>query len=180
MTQPRVQVPGTGGGGAAVVLVKFNDYMCPPCGQSYREHKPVLAKLQQQYPGKITFIMRDFPWDPECNTMGGEHQASCEAAAAVRLAREKGRAEALEEWLYSNQASLTPANVRQAASEIAGVTDFDAQYPKMLELVRGDIAQGRQLGISGTPTFYMNGLRLPNLRANMFQAAIEWELQRVK
>jgi protein-disulfide isomerase len=50
----------------------------------------------------------------------------------------------------------------------------------MLELVRGDIAQGRQLGISGTPTFYMNGLRLPNLRANMFQAAIEWELQRVK
>ena len=158
-------------------IVKFNDYQCPPCGQTFREYKPILAKLQQQYPGKIAFVTRDFPLDPECNSLGGAHQAACEAAVAVRLAREKGKAEAMEDWLFANQPSLTPATVRQGAATVGGVTDFDARYPKTLELVRGDIAQGQQLDVRGTPTFFMNGIRLPNLRGEFFEAAVEWELR---
>src|SRR6185436_12905899 len=83
--------------GAAVVIVKFNDYQCPPCRQTYMEYKPVLAKLQQQYPGKILFVTRDFPLDDECNKANVGHQSACEAAVAVRLAREKGKAQAMEE-----------------------------------------------------------------------------------
>ncbi|MGQ0571309.1 MAG: vitamin K epoxide reductase family protein, partial [Armatimonadota bacterium] len=113
--QPRVPIV-TGGGGAAVVIVKFNDYQCPPCGQTFREYKPVLARLQQKHPGKIAFLTKDFPLDPECNTMGGSHQAACEAAVAVRLAREKGRADALEDWLFQNQAAMTPDKVREGVS----------------------------------------------------------------
>jgi protein-disulfide isomerase len=45
--------------------------------------------------------------------------------------------------------------------------------------VRGDIAQGLQLGVRGTPTFFMNGIRLPNLRGEFFEAAVLWELRRV-
>ena len=177
--QPRVPNVGAGGSGAAVVIVKFNDYMCPPCGQTFREYKPVLARLQKAHPGKIAFVTRDFPLDPECNSLGGSHLASCEAAAAVRLAREKGRADQMEDWLFANQASLTPASVRQGVSTVAGVTDFDARYAKTLDLVRADIAQGVQLGVRGTPTFFMNGIRLPNLRGEFFEAAVEWELRRV-
>jgi uncharacterized membrane protein/protein-disulfide isomerase len=177
-TQPRVPIV-TGGTGAAVVIVKFNDYQCPPCGQTFREYKPVLARLQQKYPGKITFMTKDFPLDPECNTMGGSHQAACEAAVAVRLAREKGRADALEDWLFANQASMTPDKVREGVSTVAGVTNFNERYGSTLELVRGDIAQGVQLSVRGTPTFFMNGIRLPNLRGEFFEAAVEWELRRV-
>jgi uncharacterized membrane protein len=176
-TQPRVSLPNASG--ADVVIFKFNDYQCPPCGQTFREYKPILARLQQQHPGKIAFITRDFPLDPECNSMGGGHQAACEAAVAVRLAREKGRADAMEDWLFANQPSLTPQTVKQAVTTVAGVTDFDARYPKVLELVRADIAQGTQLGVKGTPTFFMNGLRLPNLRGEFFEAAVSWELRRV-
>ena len=177
--QPRVPVVAAGGSGASVVIVKFNDYQCPPCGQTYREYKPILAKLQQAHPGKIAFITKDFPLDPECNSLGGGHQAACEAAAAVRLAREKNKATEMEDWLFANQAALTPAMVKQGLATVASVPDFDARYAKTLELVRGDIAQGLQLQVRGTPTFFMNGIRLPNLRGEFFEAAVEWELRRL-
>jgi protein-disulfide isomerase len=179
VAQPRVPNVGAGGSGAAVVIVKFNDYMCPACGVTFNEYKPVLARLQKNHPGKIAFITKDFPLDPECNQSGGGHMASCEAAAAVRLAREKGRADQMEDWLFANQSTLTPESVKQAAATVAGVADFDARYPKTLELVRADIAQGLQLKVRGTPTFFMNGLQLPTLRGPFFEAAVEWELRRL-
>jgi uncharacterized membrane protein/predicted DsbA family dithiol-disulfide isomerase len=177
--QERLPMPAAGGGGAAVVIFKFNDYQCPPCGMTYREYKPVLDRLQKQHPGQIVFITKDFPLDPECNTLGGGHMAACEAAVAVRLAREQGRADNLEDWLFANQASLTPERVKEGAASVGGVTDFDARYSRTLELVRADIAQGIQLGVRGTPTFFMNGIRLPNLRGEFFEAAVLWELRRV-
>jgi protein-disulfide isomerase len=107
------------------------------------------------------------------------HLASCEAAVAVRLAREKGKEAAMQSWLYANQPSMTPATVRQAAKDIGGVTDMDARYAATVALVRGDAQQGVQMKITGTPTFFMNGMRLPGLRPEFFDAAIAWELRRV-
>jgi len=166
--------------GAAVVLVKFNDYMCPPCGQTFAEYKPVLAKWAREYPGKLKYVSKDYPLDPECNQFapGGSHLASCEAAVAVRLAREKGKAAPMEDWLFANQPTLTPASVKQAAQTIGGVTDFDARYQATLQLVKGDIAQGGQLQVQGTPTFFLNGIRLPGLRAQFLDAAIAMEMKR--
>lgn len=166
--------------GAAVVLVKFNDYMCPPCGQTFAEYKPVIAKWTRDYPGKLKYVTRDFPLDPECNQFapGGSHLASCEAAVAVRLSREKGKAAPMEDWLFANQPTLTPASVKQAVQAIAGVTDFDARYQTTLQLVKGDITQGNQLQVQGTPTFFMNGIRLPGLRAQFLDAAIALEMKR--
>lgn len=166
--------------GAAVVLVKFNDYMCPPCGQTFAEYKPVLAKWAKEYPGKLKFVTKDYPLDPECNQFapGGSHMASCEAAVAVRLAREKGKAAPMEDWLFANQPTLTPASVKQAVQSIGGVTDFDARYQTTLQLVKGDISQGGQLQVQGTPTFFLNGIRLPGLRAQFLDAAIAMEMKR--
>lgn len=177
--QPRVPMPSAASG-AAVVIYKFNDYQCPACGMTYAAFKPVLARLQQEFPGKIASITRDYPLDPECNATGGSHQAACEAAAAVRMAREKGNGEALEEWLFANQAALTPALVKQGAASVGGVADFDARYPAMLELIKADIALGRQLAVNGTPTYFMNGIRLPNFnRGEFFEIAVRWELRRL-
>lgn len=166
--------------GAAVVLVKFNDYMCPPCGMTFSEYKPVLAKWAKEYPGKLKFVTKDYPLDPECNQYApnGSHLASCEAAVSVRLAREKGKAAQMEDYLFANQPTLTPASVKQALTNIAGVTDFDARYQATLQLVKGDIAQGGQLRVEGTPTFFLNGIRLPGLRAQFLDAAIALEMKK--
>ena len=179
--QPRVPVMAPSDG-AAVVIVKFNDYQCPACGQTYRDYKPVIAKWNKEAPGKVKFISKDYPLEPECNQFVGQelHPGSCEGAVAVRLAREHGRAEAMEDWLFANQpAMMQPQAVKNAALTVGQVKDFDARYKGTLELVKADIMQGAQLKITGTPTFFLNGMRLPGLRAEFFDAAIAWELRRV-
>jgi uncharacterized membrane protein len=179
--QPRVPLIAPSDG-AVVVIVKFNDYQCPGCGQTYRELKPVLAKYAQQAPGKVKFIAKDYPLERECNQFIGQdlHSGACEGAVAVRLAREKGKGEVMEDWLYSNQPAMNPETVKKAAATVGGVTNFDARYAATLELVKGDVAQGAQLKISGTPTFFLNGIRLPGLRGEFFDVAIAWELKRLQ
>jgi uncharacterized membrane protein/protein-disulfide isomerase len=179
--QPRVPIIAPSDG-AAVVIVKFNDYQCPPCRQTYMEYKTVFAKWAQSAPGKVKYMTRDYPLEPQCNQFVPQelHPAACEAAVAVRLAREKGKAEAMEEWIFANQPSLTPDLVKQGVRTVAGVTDFDARFPTTLQLVKADIAMGNQLKVTGTPTFFMNGIRLPGLRAEFLDAAIAWELKRVQ
>lgn len=179
--QPRVVVMAPSDG-ADVVIIKFNDYQCPPCRQTFMEYKPVLAKWNTAAPGKVKFITRDYPIERQCNNTVGQdlHPSSCEAAVAVRLAREKGKAQAMEEWLFANQPALTPEGVKNAAATVGGVTDFDARFAGTVELVKGDIVQAAQLKVTGTPTFFMNGIRLPGLRAEFFDAAIAWELKQVQ
>jgi protein-disulfide isomerase len=178
--QPREPIVADAGG-AAVFIMKFNDYQCPPCRQTYMEYKPILAKWAKQAPGKVKFVTKDFALERECNAgvNADVHPSACDAAVAVRLAREKGKAEAMEEWLFANQPALTPASVRQAAKDVGGVLDMESRYQATLTLVKGDTAQGAQLKVTGTPTFFMNGIRLPGLRPEFFDAAIAWELNRV-
>jgi uncharacterized membrane protein/protein-disulfide isomerase len=176
--QPRVPLP-VANDGAKVVIVKFNDYMCPPCKQTYLEYKPVLARWQAAKPGLVKLVMKDYPLDPACNanTPQGQHLGACEAAVAVRLARERGRADEMEAWLYQNQSTLSRATARQGAREIGRVTNFEERFPSVVELVKGDITLGTQLRVTGTPTFYINGVKLPGLRPEFFNAAIEYELK---
>nr|AXL05299.1 hypothetical protein A3J29_11825 [uncultured bacterium] len=178
--QPRipVMVPSDG---AAVVVVKFNDYQCPGCGQTYRDYKPVIAKWNKEAPGKLKFITKDYPLERECNQFVAQdmHPGACEAAVAVRLAREKGKGEAMEDWLVANQPALNAETVKKAAATVGGVTDFDKRYAAQLELVKADIAQGQQLKVTGTPTFFVNGMRMPGMRPEYFDAMIAWEMKRV-
>lgn len=164
--------------GARVVVVKFNDYQCPACRATFYAYKALKEKWEKTAPGQVRFVSLDYPLESECNT-GGIHAAACEAAAAVRMARAKNRAEAMEEWLFQNQPQLTRDLVEDGVREVAQVTDFDQQYPKMLELVRADAQKGQKLQITGTPTFYINGIKLGGgLRPSYFDAAIAYELKR--
>jgi protein-disulfide isomerase len=162
--------------GAQVLIVKFNDYQCPSCRQTYMEYKGILAKYQNN--PKVRFVTMDFPLDSECNT-AGIHGSACEAAAAVRMAKAKGKGSEMEEYLFSNQEKFTPTWVKDAAKQVAGVTDFDAEYPKVLEQVKADAALGRQLDVQATPTFFINGLKINGgFRPVFFEAVIEHELKK--
>ncbi len=177
--QPRVPlaIPNDG---ARVLIVKFNDYQCPPCRQTFMEYSPIIAKYNADHPGSVKFVGKDFPLDPECNQFG-QHMAGCEAAAAVRMARAKGRADQMEAWLFENQPQMTPALAKEGAKQIAGVADFDAQYPRVLDLIKSDVALGHQLGIKATPTFFINGVKIEGgLRPQFFDAAIAYELKRTE
>jgi uncharacterized membrane protein len=178
-SQPRVPliVPSEG---AKVLVVKFNDYQCPACGQSYTLYKPIFAKYQSSQPGAVRLVTKDYPLNRDCNDSVGQtiHPAACDAAVAVRLAPPDKR-EAMEEWLYSHQPAMTSPAVRQAARDVAQVSDFDAKYASTLNLVKSDVALGRQLQIRSTPTFFINGVKIEGgLPAQYFDQAIAIELQR--
>ena len=167
--------------GAKVLIVKFNDFQCPACGHSYLTYKPILAKYEAEHPGAVRVVLKDYPLNSQCNLdlTTPMHPAACEAAVAVRLAKAHNREEAMEEWLYTHQPTMTPAAVRQAARDIGQITDFDAKYASTLELVKGDVALGHQLQVRSTPTFFINGVKVEGEWApQYFDQAIAYELQR--
>jgi uncharacterized membrane protein len=179
-SQPRlpIDVPAEG---AKVVVVKFNDFECPACAQSYEAYKSIFAKYAADKPGAVRLVLKDFPLDARCNNTLTQtiHPAACEAAVAVRLATDHGRADDMEDWLYTHQPSMTPDTVRQGAAEIGHVPDFDARYDAILDQVKRDVALGRQLGVKATPTFFINGVEVEGaLPPQYFDQAIAYELER--
>ncbi|MGE3402726.1 MAG: vitamin K epoxide reductase family protein [Vicinamibacterales bacterium] len=179
--QPRVEVPLPEPQEAAVVVVKFNDYQCPSCRQAYVEYRGIEQKYERDYAGRVKFVTLDFPLEAECN-IAAIHPSACEASAAVRLARTKGRDEQMEEWLFANQSTMTPDSVKAGLQQVAQIApaEFDAQYPQLLDAIRADAKIGRDLNISGTPTFFVNGIKVPSLRAVYFDALIASELKRAE
>ncbi|HVZ22624.1 MAG TPA: thioredoxin domain-containing protein [Vicinamibacterales bacterium] len=179
--QPRVDL-GIPGAGAKVVVVKFNDYECPSCRQSEQMYKPIFDKLAKSSPGAVKYVVKDWPWNSLCNfntasTIPG-HEASCNAAAAARMAKERGKGDEMIAWLFANQGT-SPAAVRDAAQRIAGVTNFDAEYARVLPEIRRDVADGGVLRINSTPTYFINGVRLSELiRPEYFELAINLELKK--
>ncbi len=173
-SQPKVNVP-VPANGAQVLIVEFFDYQCPSCRQAYMEYKGIVAKYKND--PKVRFVTMDFPLDSECNT-AGIHPAACEAAAAVRMAKAKGKGAEMEDYFFSNQEKMTPTWVKDSARKVAGVADFDTEYPKVLEQVKADAALGRQLDVQGTPTFFVNGIKVNALRPVFFEALIEHELKK--
>jgi uncharacterized membrane protein/protein-disulfide isomerase len=178
-SQPRVPliIPADG---ATVLIVKFQDFQCPPCGQTYQQYKPIFAKYEAEHPGAVKVVYKDYPLNRECNDGLGQtiHPAACDGAVAVRLAAEHNKRDAMEEWLYTHQPTQTPPSVRQAARDIGGIADFDAKYPATIQSVKSDIALGRQLGVKSTPTFFINGVKVEGgLPPQYFDQAIAYELQ---
>lgn len=178
--QPKEDLP-IPNDGAKVLFVKFSDYMCPGCGQTDEAYRSILAKYKGN--GDVKYVLKHFPLEPECNQYapGGNHFGSCEAAAAVVMARSKGTADKLSEWFFRNQSSLNRDTVKKAAQDIGGITDFDARYDSAMQEVKMDAGLGSLVKVKSTPTFFINGRRLVGgVAAQAIDGIIELELKRAK
>lgn len=167
--------------GAKVVIVKFNDFECPACRQWEMIYKSILAKFESSHPGAVSYVVKDWPWDTACNfhatsTIRG-HEAACDASAAARMAKDRGKYDEMVDWIYANQ-GVSKAGLRAAAQRILGVTDFDREYAAKLPEIRRDIADGGALGIQSTPTYFINGVRMPpDVEVPQIEMAIRLELE---
>lgn len=175
--QPKVELPLPQD--AKVQIVVFSDYMCPHCKSAHDALKVVMAKYKGN--ASVKHVLKHFPLEGECNpnAPGGTHMASCEAAAAVVMARSTGNAEKLEDWLFANQTTLTPGSVKKAAQDIGGIKDFDAQYQRALQDVKTDASLGGLMKVTSTPTVFVNSRRLPgSIPPPFYVGLIELELNR--
>jgi uncharacterized membrane protein len=166
-------------GSTKVLLTKFNDYQCPSCRQTWAMYRGIIEKYEKEYPGVFVFQTKDLPLEPECGLQLNHHMA-CEAAVAVRLARTKNKASEMETWLFTNQSfEMTKDQLKRGLHEVAQIDDFDAQYPKVLPAVRVDVQLANKLGVTGTPTFYINGVKFDvNPRPAYLDATIQYFLKK--
>jgi len=184
-----VHVPAAG---ARLVVVKFNDWMCPGCRMAYQEFKPLLAKYQAT-PGALKYVERDWPWNKDCNQATNEtfngHEAACDAAAAVRLAADRGQRDAMIEWLFANQPQTMeqrqsmPNRVRAKATQMLALKDFASGYAAKLPDIRRDVAEGITLEIHSTPTYFINGIRAvgadqTTIPTHYFELALRYEYEK--
>ena len=178
--QPKVpEVAKLQPAGVKVFVLKFNDYQCPACRMTYFAYKDIFAKYEASNPQAFRYETRDFPLNTKCG-VGMAHAFACEAAVAVRLAKAKDpvKGKELENWLFERQDSFSLPLIKQGLSEIAQVNSFDAEYPKTIEAVRADVKLGTAVGVNGTPTFFVNGIRVGSLRPAYLDAAIAYLLSK--
>ena len=191
--QPRVDlgIPPTG---AKVVIVKFQDWLCPTCKFFHYQYQPILDRYAKSNPGAVKYVLKDFPLSPNCNPyMPGvkpDHRSACEAAAAVRMARDRGKADEMIEWLYSNQERLIELNmagmggaeaIKAKTKEMLGIADFDREYTLRLPAIRQDAVDGNALHVGSTPTFFVNGVNTSlngNLPLAYLDLAIRIEIKK--
>ena len=170
--------------GAKVLIVEFADFQCPHCRQMYLAYKPILERLMAQNPKDVKFIFKTWPISSKCNPTvpGINFQATCEASAAYQMAKKNGSDEKMKDWFFVNQDQISIATVKRIADEMAGVKDFDTEYQKVIGQVRTDATIGTDLGVNSTPSFFVNGKRIPGggMPPQYFEALLDLELKKAK
>ena len=142
---------------APVTLEEFGDFQCPPCGKLAGPTK----QLEEAYGSQLRVIFRQFPLRT--------HEHAQEAALASEAAGFQGRFWEMHDLLYREQANWSKASdVRALFSGYAGVlglnldrfkTDMDG--PEAKERVASDQKRGAALGVSSTPTIFVNDRQIP-------------------
>jgi protein-disulfide isomerase len=164
--------PSRGRADAPVTVVMFSDFQCPACAATH----PVLLKVLAGYGDKIRFVVRDFP-------LTAIHENAFLAAQAAAAANAQGKFFEYAEILYQNQTALDAASLKKYAAD-SGLNveqfELDLQSGKFAGEVRRDVAAGKSYGITGTPTIFVNGVKVRALSAKAFRGAIEKALAKTK
>lgn len=155
---------------APITIVEFSDYECPYCQKWQTEVWPA---LQKAYPDQIRLIYRDFP-------LTGIHQNAVGASLAANCAGDQDKYWEFHEQLFKAENGLG-FEAMQGYAEKMGMdtTKFVSciTSDQYLDEVRQDFEDGRDLGINGTPTFFIGTYRLVGAQPlEAFQQVIDAKL----
>ncbi len=140
--------PAKGPENASIVIAEFADYRCPHC----KAAAATLKQVQADYPDQIRLVMLDFP------ILGN---LSKELAKAAHCANEQGKFWDYHDELFSNQSDITLEKATSIAEELGlDVTQLSTcmESEASEQHVTRAAAQAAQLGLTGTPAIFINGL----------------------
>jgi protein-disulfide isomerase len=162
--------PMRGPAAAPVTVVLFCDFQCPQCAQA----QPVLNRLISTYPRDMRLIYRHFPVERI-------HADAGRAAEASMCAQEQGRFWDMYASMLANQTELDLSGLIRQAGDLG----LDSRtFARCLESGRHrvdwrrDQTDGRALGVSGTPSFFVNGAFIEGADQDQLDAAIRAVLGR--
>jgi protein-disulfide isomerase len=139
--------PRLGSEKAPVQIVEFADYECPYCQKVSDD----LTKLRDQFGSQVSLVYKDYPLPM--------HPMAERAAEAARCAGLQGKFWEFHDSLFESK-KLQVSELKQEARTLKLDT---ARFDQCLEsgeqasLVKRDVMEGQRLGLTGTPSFFING-----------------------
>jgi len=160
--------PSTGPSDPKVTIVEFTDYQCPYCHRA----QGVIDQVLSRYSGKVRFVHLDFPLDG--------HPGALPAARAARCAGEQGKFWEYHRSLMTAPGSLDVADLNSRATALRldlGGFDKCLSSGRHEDAIQASLRQGEELGVTGTPAYFVNGRMLSGARPlEVFTELIDSEL----
>ena len=165
---PRGDAPATGPRDAPVTIVAWSDYACAYCSRA----QATLKQLASLYPGQLRWVHRTLPLDDD-NTLATE---------AALAAGAQGRFLPMNDRMYALGGRVDREVVELIARELGlDMVRFRAELDirRYRAAIDADVADARALGVSGTPTFFINGRPVHGNRSlRVFVEIVDQELAR--
>lgn len=159
-----------------VTLVEYGDFQCQFCEQ----YEPTVAQVRDTYKDKVQFQFRNFP-------LRQIHRNALAGARAAEAASLQGKFWEMHDALYAYSnwsvwtVSSSPSLEFEKYASTLGLnldkfkTDFASS--KVNDTINADIQAGNALGITGTPSFFLNGKQVsPKPNVDDFKNLIDAEL----
>lgn len=135
---------------------------------------PLLEQVLEKYPNKVKIVFKHFPIR--------SHRNARLASAASIAADQRGKFWEFHDKLFENHRTLSPEKIREIARSFGfDETEFlqDVKSVDAETRINTDIRDARMIGVSGTPTIFVNGRKLNRRTLQAFQAAIDKELAKL-
>lgn len=165
-----------GSANAPATLIEYGDFQCPSCAA----YHPLVKDLQKEYGNRLRFVFRNFP-------LVSLHQNAFDAARAAEAAGVQNKFWEMETVLFENQAdwSRLPnpdeafASYAQRIGLDAGKFTEDYESYAVRDRVTESIKEAHGLGLSGTPSFFLNGEKIDNpATPDAFKALIDAAIEK--
>jgi protein-disulfide isomerase len=168
--------PWFGNPDAKVVIVEFSDFQCPFCARA----TPTVKQIEETYGDEILFVYRDFP-------IHSIHPQAQKAGEAAQCAFEQDLFWDYHDLLFEKQQEWSAAIGVAKFKEYAATLNLDTEEfnncldtDKYAMEVGDDLNAGQEVGVTGTPTFFINGRKLVGAQPfTSFQNIIDQELATV-
>lgn len=156
---------------AKIVMVEYSDFQCPACAAYF----PLVKKLNEEMGDKILFVYRNFPLS--------QHKNAKPSAYAAEAAGKQGKFWEMHDLIFTNQSAWEKES--NAAEIFAGYAKLlslnmdqynkDVDSDEIQQKVADDYESGEKAGVPGTPTFFVNGKKIPSPRSyEEFKQLIEY------
>lgn len=154
-----------------IKIIEMFDYECGHCRYFYSE----VSEILKEYEGKYLLVFKNYPLDKTCNAgmQVAGHRNACYAALLARCAGEQGRFHEVSDYLLRGDmyGRDEPAStVRAEMDKVIDLYGLDVaelrscmEADRQLDHIKADIELGNMLGLTGTPTVWVNGKKLPGL-----------------
>lgn len=169
--------PVRGNPDSSIEIVEFSDLQCPSCKAAH----PIVKQVLTEFGDDVHVVYNHFPLGKACNPSLSRniHVDACKAAEAVECANDQGKFWEYIDVLFFHQNDLSKNSLKQYAVDMELDSEtfndcLDSGTKK--KYVVEDVEQGQRMNVQGTPTFFINGKRIPSFNFESFKTAINAEL----